>query len=86
MINREELMTVGQLIEYLQQQDPDQIVGFAHAAGDYWQTTLVDSPWKVEEEMVRFSSYHKGHKLVENDDDSYEEDEDKPEAWVVLSN
>ena len=37
--------------------------------------------------MVRYTSYHRGFRLVDNneeDDDEFEDDE-RPEAWVVIA-
>ena len=58
MLNREELMTVGQLVEYLQQYDLNRIVGFEQPTNDYHGTIAVVSPYTVDKKQVKFREYH----------------------------
>jgi hypothetical protein len=54
-------------------------VHFSYNCGDYWRTTVAPTVDRVEEVSVKFSDYHRMHKLV----DEYGEDGTEP--VVVIS-
>jgi hypothetical protein len=75
-------MKVSELIERLQNLDPDMDVMFEHPAHDYWRTVLASDVSRVEENTVRYAEYHRQHVLA----DGYDEDEEDsdPRKQVVL--
>lgn len=75
-------MKVSELIEMLQDCNPDQEVVFAHPAHDYWKTTLATAVDRVELDFVKESSYHQQDVLCDYDD---EERENEAREVVVLS-
>jgi hypothetical protein len=62
-------MTVQELIETLQDFDPNMKVKFAYNFGDYWRTEVAREVNDVEYGETRFSDYHRMHKVVQNTDD-----------------
>jgi hypothetical protein len=75
-------MTVQQLIDKLQQQDPEAQVHFLYNSGDHWRTVLAPKVANVDEGSVTHSDYHGKPVLVDVDSD----DEDEAnEPVVVLS-
>lgn len=62
-------MKVRELIERLQNEDPEATVGFLHPSHDYWKTAVVSGCSGVREQPVRWSDYHS--KNIINDE--YEE-------------
>jgi len=82
-------MTVQELIEKLQDFDPQMEVEFAYNYGDYWRTEVAKHITEVDEETVTYSDYHRMNKVVDGreDDDEEEDNEeeyDKDEKMVVL--
>ena len=75
-------MKVSELIERLQNLDPDMDVMFEHPAHDYWRTVLASDVSRVEENTVRYAEYHRQHVLA----DGYDEDEEDsdPRKQVAL--
>jgi Zn-finger domain-containing protein len=73
-------MTVKELIEKLQDFDPQMEVEFAYNYGDYWRTEVTKHITEVEEEAVTYSDYHRMNKVV----DSREDDDVVDEKMVVL--
>ena len=67
-------MTVQDLIEQLGYMDPNAEVHFAYNYGDHWRTQVAPTVDSVEEGVVEYSSYHSMDKVVEDEDDSYDED------------
>ena len=72
-------MTVLELIQQLQACDPNMKVHFSYNYGDHWRTTVAPTVDRVEEASVKFSDYHRMHKLVN------EYGEDGTESVVVIS-
>jgi hypothetical protein len=72
-------MTVQELIEELQDFDPQMEVKFSYNFGDYWRTQVASNISRVNEEQVQYSSYHRMDKITDED-----EDEDSKYA-VILS-
>jgi hypothetical protein len=69
-------MKVAQLIEQLQYMDKDADVHFSYNYGDHWRTQVAPKVSEVSEGAVQYSDYHRMDKLVEDEDDMYEEDGD----------
>jgi len=70
-----ETMTAAEVIEAIQatcrnnHRDPNEIgVVFAHAAGDYWRTTIADCISETEYDDVEYSEYHR-QLVIEDDSD-----------------
>jgi len=73
-------MTVKELIESLQDFDPNMEVKFAYNFGDYWGTEVANNVTEIDEGQVRYSDYHRMDKVV---DDIDEEDDTK--TVVIIS-
>ena len=75
-------MKVSELIERLENLDPDMDVMFEHPSHDHWRTVLASDILRVEENTVRYAEYHRQHVLAEG----YDEDEEAsdPRKEVVL--
>ena len=67
-------MKVSQLIEQLQHLDQEAEVHFAYNYGDYWRTTVSPMVTRISEGFVDFSDYHRMDKLVEDEEDIYDEE------------
>ena len=62
-------MKVSELIERLQNLDPDMDVMFEHPSHDHWRTVLASEVSQVSENTVRYAEYHRQHVLAEGRDD-----------------
>ena len=62
-------MTVGQLIEQLQQYDQDLEVRFAYNYGDRCQTLVAEPVTTIDQGTVRYSEYHRMDAVTELDED-----------------
>lgn len=71
-------MKVSELIERLENLDPEMEVMFEHPSHDHWRTVLASDILRVEENTVRYAEYHRQHVLAEGRDD------DEPCKEVVL--
>ena len=71
-------MNVKELIEQLQDMNPEAEVHFAYGYGDHWRTTVAPSASRVSQSLVQYSEYHRMDKMVEDEDEDemYEEDGD----------
>jgi hypothetical protein len=81
-------MTVAQLIQKLQNLNPELEVGFAYGYGDYIRTTVVADVSEAEEGEVVYSEYHQMDKLIEVDeyaDEDHLDPEDRTEAEVTTT-
>jgi hypothetical protein len=74
-------MNVKELIEQLQDMNPEAEVHFAYGYGDHWRTTVAPSASRVFQGQVQYSEYHRMDKMVEDEDDFYEEDGDMNEKF-----
>jgi len=74
-------MQVKELIEQLQDMNPEAEVHFAYGYGDHWRTTVAPSVSRVSQGQVQYSEYHRMDKMVEDEDDSYEEEGDMNEKF-----
>ena len=69
-------MLVRDLIELLEGYDADMEVHFAYNYGDHWRTEVAPKVSDVREGVVEYSEYHRMDKMVEDEDEMYEEDGD----------
>jgi hypothetical protein len=67
-------MNVRELMEQLQYLDPNTEVHFSYCYGDHWRTEVAPKVSRVSEGVVEFSEYHRMDKVVENEEDCYDED------------
>jgi hypothetical protein len=67
-------MLVRDLIELLEGYDADMEVHFAYNYGDHWRTEVAPRVDDVREGAVVYSDYHRMDKIVENDDDDFDEE------------
>jgi hypothetical protein len=74
-------MQVKELIEQLQDMNPEAEVHFAYGYGDHWRTTVAPRVSNVFDGVVQYSEYHRMDKMVEDEDDFYEEDGDMNEKF-----
>jgi hypothetical protein len=71
-------MTVKELISTLEDFDPAMEVKFAYNFGDYWRTQVANNLSDVDEGTVKYSSYHRMDKVVDD------EEEDDTKTVVIL--
>ena len=62
-------MTVKELMESLEGFDPNMEVKFAYNFGDYWKTEVANNIRDIDEGQVRYSSYHRMDKVVDDEED-----------------
>lgn len=67
-------MKVAELIEMLQSENPDAEVHFSYNYGDHWRTQVAPTVDRVNEQVVTHSAYHSMDKVVEDEEDCYDED------------
>ena len=67
-------MLVKELIESLKYLDQDAEVHFAYNYGDHWRTEVAPKVGRVSEGVVEYSDYHRMDKLIENEEDIYDEE------------
>ena len=67
-------MLVKELIESLKYMDQDAEVHFSYCYGDYWRTEVAPKASRVNEGIVAYSEYHRMDKLVQDEEDCYDED------------
>jgi len=70
-------MTVGEMIERLQEFDENTPVVFSYEYGDYWRNICANTAGRddVDEGEVEWSNYHNSWKLSK-DSDEFEDGED----------
>lgn len=77
-------MKVAELIEELKQMDQDAEVHFSYNYGDHWRTQVAPTVDRVDVGAVKYSDYHRMHKVVEydaeDDDTDYESVEEYNKA------
>jgi hypothetical protein len=69
-----QIMKVSELIELLEQQNPDAEVHFSYNYGDHWRTQVAPEVDSVETGMVEYSDYHSMDKVVDSEDDVYDDE------------
>jgi hypothetical protein len=67
-------ITVKELIEQLGYMDQDAEVHFSYNYGDHWRTQVAPKVGGVEEGIVQYSSYHRMDKMIEDEEDTYDEE------------
>jgi hypothetical protein len=72
-------MKVQDLIELLQQENPEAEVHFSYNYGDHWRTQVAPTVDSVETGYVKYSDYHRMHKVTDDEDDIYLEDGERDE-------
>jgi hypothetical protein len=65
-------ITVRELIEQLENFDPETQVLFAYNYGDYWRTEVAEEIREVEMISVEYSDYHQMQKIVDDEPKSEE--------------
>lgn len=75
-------MNARDLIELLQQEDPDTEVHFAYDYGDRSHTMVAPTVTEVNVSTVKHSAYHEMDALVDEDDD---EGSEEVRRVIVLS-
>jgi hypothetical protein len=68
-------MQVKELIEMLQDMNPEAEVHYAYNYGDHWRTEVAPKVDRVDEGAVVYSDYHRMDKMVENEYDTEFDDE-----------
>ena len=67
-------MLVKELIDSLKYMDQDAEVHFSYCYGDHWRTEVAPKASRVNEGIVAYSEYHRMDKLVQDEEDCYDED------------
>ena len=67
-------MRVQDLIDELENFDPNAEVVFSYNYGDYWNTTVAATAEYIDEGHVVYSAYHQQDKVVELNDDETDSD------------
>jgi len=62
-------MNVKELIEQLQDMNPEAEVHFAYNYGDHWRTEVAPSVGRVDTGAVVYSEYHRMDKILDTDGD-----------------
>jgi len=68
-------MQVKELIEMLQDMNPESDVHFAYNYGDHWRTEVAPKLSRVDNGAVVYSEYHRMDKMLEDDGDTEFDDE-----------
>ena len=80
-------MTVEELMNELAKLDKDAEVHFSYNYGDYWGTEVSQTISNVSKGAVKYSEYHSMYKIVDSNDDCFDEETsscDKDVISVVL--
>ena len=75
MPRRQQSMTVGELIEQLQEFDSNMPVKFSYDYGDYWHTEVAPNIQNVETRYIKYSSYHHMDMIDKEENDDIVENE-----------
>jgi hypothetical protein len=73
----EDTMTVGKLIEQLQNYPESMPVLFSYDFGDYWHTEVAGAIREVNREEVENSDYHRMLKIASENREEEDDDEQK---------
>jgi hypothetical protein len=76
-------MRVKDLMEYLEDFDPESEVVFSYNYGDHWRTQVAAPVEYIDEGQVVYSEYHRQDKVVERDEDE-EDSEPNPKVRDVV--
>lgn len=86
MPRRQQPMTVGELIEQLQDFDPNMPVKFSYDYGDHWHTEVAPNIQNVETRKIKYSGYHSMYMIDKSEDeDDNEENESNENECVIIS-
>jgi hypothetical protein len=77
-------MQVKELIEQLQDMDPEADVHFAYNYGDHWRTEVAPKVCRVDEGVVEYSEYHRMDKIANEDYDDEDEGTVASQRRVVV--
>ena len=77
-------MKVSELIEQLQDMNPEAEVHFSYCYGDHWRTEVAPKASRVDEGAVVYSEYHRMDKMVEHDDSDFDEETGEELVDVTL--
>ena len=72
-------MTVKELMDALENFDPNMEVKFSYNFGDYWNTKVASEVADIDEGQIKYSSYHRMYKVDDN------EDYDNTKTVVIIS-
>jgi hypothetical protein len=81
---KENHMKVQDLINELQQMDPEHEVMFQYNYGDYWHTEVAQDVKSVRNDEVVWSEYHRMNKVVSEMESNYDEDESESDTKSVV--
>ena len=76
--------TVEELIEWLQECDPEAKVMFSYNYGDHWNSEVAQEPDEVTEEKVTWSDYHRAWKVESSDEDDGEYNTSEKHEVVII--
>ena len=76
-------MTAQELIEILQDLDPETEIYVRHTAGDYWRTELASPVESGDSGHITYSSYHNQHKVMDEGDNELISDGDTKEVFIL---
>ena len=68
-------MQVKDLIDQLQNMNPEAEVHFSYNSGDHWRTKVAPKVNFIEEGIIKYSDYHRTDKLMD-ENDMYEDEGD----------
>ena len=71
-------MRVQDLIDELKYMNPEAEVHFSYNYGDHWRTQVAPTVDRVETGFVKYSDYHRMHKLVDDEDFDCDEETGEP--------
>jgi len=77
-------MRVKDLMQELENFDPESEVVFSYCYGDYWSTVVAAPVDNIEQGFVTYSAYHQQDKIVEMDDDEMDSDDERVRQVVVI--
>ena len=77
-------MNVRDLIECLEGMDPELEVHFQYNYGDHWRTQVAPKVGYVDMGLVKYSDYHRMHKVLEVDFDEDDPDECDGKPVVLI--
>lgn len=77
-------MTAQELIEILQDLDPETEIYVQHTAGDYWKTQLASPIRDGDFGRIENSEYHRQSRVVDEEpSDEGDEDDDRKEVFLI---
>jgi len=75
-------MKVKELINTLNNMDPEQEVMVSYSSGDYWNSQVAEPVEDIDVENVQYSEYHRKYKVC--DEDKLDDDEQEFKNVVIL--